>query len=84
MMDESFDAFGGNTTGVGGGNGWGAAGDSSFMATQTAPKANEYDRVALPVTVATLNSLDANAESIQFGKYSFQQVYFYYRFYLLI
>jgi hypothetical protein len=74
-MDQSFDAFGGNTGGYQG-NGWGGggAGDTSFAATQATPKGIDYDRVALPVTVATLNNLESTAEKIQYGNYSFSQV----------
>uniref|UniRef100_A0AC34F2C9 Replication protein A C-terminal domain-containing protein n=1 Tax=Panagrolaimus sp. ES5 TaxID=591445 RepID=A0AC34F2C9_9BILA len=79
MMDQSFDPFGGNTSGLPMDNGWGSGGgggvgDASFSATQATAKANDFDRVTLPVTVATLNNLESTAEKIQFGIYSFSQV----------
>uniref|UniRef100_A0A914Z6Y2 Replication protein A C-terminal domain-containing protein n=1 Tax=Panagrolaimus superbus TaxID=310955 RepID=A0A914Z6Y2_9BILA len=75
MMDQSFDPFGGNAAGLPADNGWGSGGgDASFSATQTVTKANDFDRVTLPVTVATLNNLESTAEKIQFGIYSFSQV----------
>ena len=74
-MNESFDPFGGgNTSALPTGNGWGGGADNSFAGTQAAPKGNDYDRVAIPVTVATLNNLQSNDEKIQFGNFSFSQV----------
>jgi hypothetical protein len=73
-MDQSFDAFGNQEHGNGWGGG-GAAGDTSFVGTQaTGQKQNDYDRVALPVTVATLNNLQTTDEKITFGNYSFSTV----------
>ena len=83
MMDESFDGYnldasrGGNDIA---GNGWGNGGfgNQSFVSqTQSASsKPNEYDRVAIPVTVKMIQNLDPSAEKITYGNYSFSTVSF--------
>lgn len=79
MNDQSFDAFTGEAApktygGWGGGGGAGEIGDQSFVATQAAPKTADFDRVTVPVTVATLNNLEPGAEKITYGNYHFTTV----------
>lgn len=77
-MDVSFNAFTGQFENEGG---WGG-GDQSFNATQMAnmpttqaPTAkNDWEKFPIPVTVATLRTMDEGSEQLKIGKFTFNQV----------